>query len=268
MVESAPDGASHELSGRGSAPRPTSSPEKTRPSIYWVLASIALPPFSAIVKLRIRHGERLPMSGPFILAPNHDSEFDPLVMGVAVWKLGRQPRFMAKASLFKIPVVGWLLKRAGQIPVERQGSTRGHDPVSAAAQLVEHGQGVVVYPEGSLTRDPDLWPMRGKTGAVRIALTHKLPIIPAAHWGTQQVMPRYGKLSFFPRKRVEVAIGEAVDLSAFEGRPLDSKTLNEATEVVMQAITVLCEELRGEPAPRERWDPTKHDQKETGRFES
>lgn len=243
--------------------------ERSKPSIYWLLSSIAVPPFSALVKLRILHGERLPQQGPFILSPNHDSEFDPLVMGVAVWRLGRQPRFMAKGSLFTIPVVGWLLTKAGQIPVEREGSARGMDPVSAAAQLVELGQGVVVYPEGSLTRDPALWPMRGRTGAVRIALTHHLPIIPAAHWGTQKVMPRYGKLSLFPlRKRVDVAIGDPVDLSAFAGRPLDSKTLNEATEVVMQAITALCEELRGAKAPAERWDPTKHQQKETGRFES
>ena len=243
--------------------------ERSRPSIYWLLSSIAIPPFSALVKLRIRHGERLPQEGAFILAPNHDSEFDPLIMGAAVWRLGRQPRFMAKGSLFRVPVVGWLLSRSGQIPVEREGSARGMDPVSAAAHLARRGQGVIVYPEGSLTRDPGLWPMRGRTGAARIALTHGLPIIPAAHWGTQEVMPRYGKLRVFPlRKRVDVAIGEPVDLSAFAGRPLDSKTLNEATEVVMQAITALCEELRGAQAPTERWDPSKHQQKETGRFES
>ena len=65
---------------------------------------------------------------------------------------------------------------------------------------------VVVYPEGTLTRDPDLWPMRGKTGAVRIALEHDIPIIPAAHWGTQALLPRYGKkLSLFPRKTIDVA---------------------------------------------------------------
>ena len=87
---------------------------------------------------------------------------------------------------------------------------------------------VVVYPEGSLTREPDLWPMRGKTGAVRIALERDIPIIPAAHWGTQALLARYGKkLSLFPRKTIDVAIGEPLDLSAYRGKPLDQATLLE-----------------------------------------
>jgi 1-acyl-sn-glycerol-3-phosphate acyltransferase len=127
---------------------------------------------------------------------------------------------------------------------------------------------VVVYPEGSLTRDPDLWPMRGKTGAVRMALEAGVPLIPAAHWGTQLVMPRYAKkISVFPRKTILVKIGDPVDLSAFEGRGLDPATLNEATAVLMAAITALLADLRGEPAPAEPWDPSKHKQSETGRFE-
>jgi 1-acyl-sn-glycerol-3-phosphate acyltransferase len=127
---------------------------------------------------------------------------------------------------------------------------------------------VVIYPEGTLTRDPDLWPMRGKTGAVRSALQAGIPIIPAAHWGTQHVMPRYAKkISLFPRKTIYITFGDPVDLSAFAGRGLDSKTLAEATDVVMQAITALVEELRGEKAPASRWDPAKNNQTETGRFE-
>lgn len=243
------------------------SPEKTRPSIYWLLASIALPPASLMMRLHITGGEKLPRSGPFILAPNHFSEIDPIVVGVTVWKLGRAPRFMAKAGLFKVPVIGWLLTKSGQVPVERTGSVRGQDPVGAGGKLVEKGQGVVVYPEGSLTRDPDLWPMRGKTGAVRIALTHGIPITPMAHWGTDKVMARYSrKISFFPPKPIEVRIGDPVDLSRFADRTLDSATLTEATAVVMAAITELLAEIRGETPPKEPWDPSKHNQKDTGRF--
>jgi len=128
---------------------------------------------------------------------------------------------------------------------------------------------VVVYPEGTLTRDPELWPMRGKTGAVRIALEQGIPIVPAAHWGTQHVMERYSKkISFFPRKTISVKIGDPVDLSAFRERSLDTATLNEATAVVMSAITGLLEDLRGEKAPVKRWNPAEHNQKETGRFEA
>lgn len=249
------------------AKRRRASPEKTRPSIYWLLASIALPPARLMMKIRIEDGHKLPVSGPFVLAPNHFSEIDPIVIGVAVWKMGRAPRFMAKAGLFTVPVVGWLLTKSGQIPVERAGSTRGNDPVQAGGLLVDKGQGVVIYPEGSLTRDPALWPMRGKTGAVRVALTHGIPITPIAHWGTDKVMARYSrKISFFPPKRIDVKVGDPVDLSAFKDRPLDAATLAEATAVVMKDITALLEDLRGEKAPDEPWDPSKHNQKDTGRF--
>ena len=127
---------------------------------------------------------------------------------------------------------------------------------------------VIVYPEGSLTRDPDLWPMRGKTGAVRIALERGIPLVPAAHWGTQAILPRYGKkLSLFPRKTVDVIIGEPLDLSAYADKPLDSANLSAATTELMDAIAALLGELRGETPPAERWDPAKHGQKETGRLD-
>ena len=202
-----------------------------------------------------------------MVAPNHFSEIDPLVIGLSIWKLGRAPRYLGKASLFTVPVFGWLLRKSGQIPVERAGS-RGSDPLAAANQLVENNLVVVVYPEGTLTRDPDLWPMRGKTGAVRLALTAGVPLIPVAHWGTQKIMPRYGKkLSVFPRKNVDVRFGPPVDLSAFEGRPLNSTMLAEATDLLMVAITGLLAELRGEEPPAQRWDPAKKGQSEIGRFE-
>jgi 1-acyl-sn-glycerol-3-phosphate acyltransferase len=139
----------------------------------------------------------------------------------------------------------------------------------AAEALVENGRVIIIYPEGSLTRDPDLWPMRGKTGAARMALEHDIPVIPIAHWGTQDVMARYSKkISFFPRKTIAVKVGDPVDLSGFRGRNLDSATLNEATSVIMSGITALLEDLRGEEAPAVRWNPSQHDQKETGRFEA
>lgn len=241
--------------------------ETRRPSFFWVLAVMILPLLSLVVKYRFHHRERMPQTGAFVLAPNHYSEIDPVVMGAASWKLGRAPRFMAKASLFKNPVLGWFLRTSGQIPVERAGSN-SHTALRAAEELVEKGRMVVVYPEGSLTRDPDLWPMRGKTGAVRIALERGIPIVPAAHWGTQELMGRYGKkLDLFPRKTIDVIIGEPLDLSAYRGKPLDQATLLKATGELMDAIAALLAELRGEPAPAERWDPTKHGQKETGRLD-
>ncbi len=220
-------------------------------------------------RFEIIDAQKFPKTGAFVFAPNHYSEIDPVVMGVVAWKLGRMPRFLAKASVFKIPVIGRVLAKSGQIPVQRGGSVRGSEPVKAASRLVENGQMVVVYPEGSLTRDPELWPMRGKTGAVRIALEQGIPIVPAAHWGSQHLMERYSKkISLFPRKTIRVKIGDPIDLAQFRGRSLDTATLNEATAVVMVAITALLEDLRGEPAPTKRWNPAEHNQKETGRFEA
>ncbi len=250
--------------------RSRSSAEKRRPSIFWVLASLVIPLWSCMVRYRFTRDSKLPQSGPFILSPNHYSEVDPLAMGVAIWHLGRLPRFMAKASLFRVPVVGWALRASGQIPVERAGSGRDgsrSNPISAASQVIGKQAGVIVYPEGSLTRDPELWPMRGKSGAVRLALETGIPLIPAAHWGTQELMPRYGKrIRPFPRKTIHVAIGEPLDLSPFTNRDVDQQTVGEATELLMTRITELLAGLRGEQPPAERWDPAKHGQSETGRI--
>ncbi len=235
--------------------------------MFWVLAFLIIPLWSLIVGYRYVDRDKLPREGAFILSPNHYSEIDPVVMGAAVWHMGRAPRFMAKASLFKIPVVGWLLRKSGQIPVERSGGSGSSAPIRAAQELVEKGRGVIIYPEGSLTRDPDLWPMRGKTGAVRLALQYGIPLIPSAHWGTQNLMPRYGKkIHPFPRKRITVIVGDPIDLSDFAGKTIDQKIVTEATDRLMSAISELLGRLRNETPPPERWDPSRNNQTETGKF--
>jgi 1-acyl-sn-glycerol-3-phosphate acyltransferase len=235
---------------------------------FRILAAFVVPMMAAISKLEIENKDKMPREGAFVLAPNHYSNLDPVVMALAVWKLGRAPRFLAKASLFNVPVVGAALRGTGQIPVERVGSTRNHEPLKAANELVANGHCIIIYPEGTLTRDPGLWPMRGKTGAVRMALEQNIPIVPSAHWGTQKIMPRYSKkISLFPRKTIHITFGDPVDLSEFADKPLNAVTLREATEVVMAAVTKLVEDLRDETAPIERWNPTAHKQSETGHFE-
>ena len=240
--------------------------ERRRPSLFWPIAGTIVPAVDLVATVRIHDGEKLPASGPFILAPNHMSNIDPVIVGMSLWKLRRAPRFLAKSSLFRIPVVGALLRGLGQIPVERGGATRGSIPLSAAKRLIERGQGVVVYPEGSLTRDPDLWPMRGKTGAARLALELGLPVIPLAHWGAQSLMPvNTTRLRLRPRPQVDVRFGDPVDLSDLGGA-VDRRSLATATDRIMAAITALLEQQRGERAPAERWDPAQHGQSEIGRF--
>lgn len=241
--------------------------ETRTPSVFWLLAAVVVPIINASVKYRFHYPEKLPDTGAYVLAPNHYSEIDPIVVAVGAYKLGRLPRFLAKASLFTVPIVGAAMRSSGQIPVERAGSN-GHQAVKAAEELVANGRIVVVYPEGSLTRDPDLWPMRGKTGAVRIALERDIPLIPCAHWGTQAIMPRYSKkVTLFRRKPIDLAFGDPVDLDRFRGRPLEPAVLTEATAVVMAAITQLLADIRGENPPAARWDPTSKGQTETGRFD-
>lgn len=215
-----------------------------------VIAFIVLPIFGAMVKLRIRDGSRLPLQGPFIISPNHYSEIDPIVMGVVVWKLRRTPRFLAKASLFRVPALGWLLRFTGQIPVEREASARLGEPLVAAKLLTDRGQGVIVYPEGTLTKDPELWPMQGKSGAVRMALEQNIPLYPAAHWGTQNWMGRYAKkIRLFPRTTIDAVVGEPFDLSAYQNKPLTRELLQGATEELMKEIAALVGSLRGESPP-------------------
>jgi len=231
------------------------STKRSGPGPWWRLAQIViLPLFNAFVTMRLKPGSTLPTEGPFIVAPNHYSEIDPVVMGVAVWKLGRTPRFLAKASLFRIPVLGFYLRKTGQIPVEREA--RGNSAIDAAHQLMNSGQGVIVYPEGTLTRQPELWPMRGKSGAIRMALETGIPLYPAAHWGTQNLMARYGKkITVRPRPVIDVVIGQPMDLSQYQGKTASKELLDKATNDLMLQIQALVSELRGEPAPKKIFEP-------------
>lgn len=254
------------------APRPRrrASAEKRRPSVFWPLAAIVVPLAGFITKIEIEGAENLPIEGPYVLAPNHYSEFDPIIVAVATWRMGRAPRFLAKESLFRVPMLGAALRATGMVPVARSASaSSAKQTITQSADLVAHGRGVIVYPEGTLTRDPDLWPMRGKTGAVRLALAGGIPVIPMATWGVQQILPRYGKLSLWPpRKRVRVKVGPAVDLDAYRALPQGNANLTASTDIVMAAISGLLGELRQEQPPAERWDPAVHGQNETGRLES
>ncbi|GGF44731.1 1-acyl-sn-glycerol-3-phosphate acyltransferase [Microbacterium sorbitolivorans] len=242
------------------------SSEKSRPSLFWLLAAVVVPLVGWFAKIEVRGGENLPREGAYVLAPNHHSEFDPLTVAVATWRLGRAPRFMAKESLFRVPVLGAAMKATGMVPVTR-GKSGASQSMAQANDIVKNARGVIVYPEGTLTRDPDVWPMRGKSGAVRLALAGGIPLIPVAHWGEQQFMPRYGKIKLFPpRRRVTVVIGKPVDMSDFVGREHEKGVLTDATDRVMAEISGLLGQIRGETPPAERWDPTRHGQSETGRM--
>jgi 1-acyl-sn-glycerol-3-phosphate acyltransferase len=200
-------------------------------------------------------GEKLPETGGCIVVFNHVSHVDPLIAAHFVYDHGRLPRYLAKSGLFKNRVLGFFLTAAGQIPVERltKSAAGAYD---AAVAAVRNGECVVVYPEGTLTRDPAQWPMTGKTGAARIALETGCPVIPVGQWGPQQLLAPYARRPhLFPRKHITMRAGDPVDLSDLVASPRTPEVVQQATDRIMAALTEQVALIRGEVAPAERFDP-------------
>ncbi|WP_318244109.1 MULTISPECIES: lysophospholipid acyltransferase family protein [Oerskovia] len=225
---------------------------------YRLVALVVRPLMFTITRRDWQGEENIPATGGFIAAGNHMSNIDPLTFAHFLYDNGRAPKILAKASLWKVPLLGGLLNRTGMIPVQRN-TVGAASSVSVAVDQLALGECVAVFPEGTLTRDPDLWPMVGKTGAARLALASRMPVVPIAQWGMQDLLPRYSKrFRPFPPKNVAVHAGPPVDLSDLYERPVDTATLREATDRIMDAITGLLEDIRGEKAPAERFDVRKN----------
>jgi len=201
-----------------------------------------------------RGGEHLPASGGFVAVANHVSNMDPLTFAHYLYDHGAAPKFLAKSSLFHVPVLGGLLAAADQIPVYR-GTARAGESLVAAERAVRAGECVVIFPEGTLTRDPDMWPMTGRTGAARLVLVTRAPVIPVAQWGAHRLLPRYNaRFRPFPPKPVTVVAGPPVNLDDLYDRPLDQEVLSEATARIMAAVTAQLAEIRGEEPPPRPYD--------------
>ncbi|AWB91827.1 lysophospholipid acyltransferase family protein [Aeromicrobium chenweiae] len=205
-----------------------------------------LRPVLMIVTKRDWQGQEKLPSGGFVLAPNHLSHLDPFLISHFMVDQGIPPRFLAKDTLMALPVGGRILRNAQQIPVFR--STVGAaESLRAAVAAVEGGSVVTIYPEGTITRDPAAWPMTGRTGAVRVALATGRPVVPVMQWGPQEILWPYTKRPrFLPRKTIRVRVGDPLDLSEFEGKPLTEELLNTATSRLMDALTAMMSEVRGE----------------------
>ncbi len=225
-----------------------------RPPFGMCVAIPLVYPFASLMfRLRYRHAERLPARGPVLLVANHVSILDPIACARLVFDAGRLPHFLAKQSVFK-GVVGTLLRSAGQIPVARFSSD-AHTALDAARADLDAGNVIVIYPEGSVTRDPDWWPMQSRSGAARLALTTDAVVVPVAQWGPQRVHDYHRKkLLLRFRSPADYLVGEPVDLSAArarvrDGAPLSAQLLRETTDLIMTRVRDQLAELRGEPAP-------------------
>jgi 1-acyl-sn-glycerol-3-phosphate acyltransferase len=224
---------------------------------FGLCVALLEPLLRALTRRQWIDGDKIPAHGGCVVAANHISYVDPLTFAHFIYGHGRIVRFLAKASILDLPVVGRIIRSTGQIPVYRM-TTDASKAFSAAVEAVREGKCVVVYPEGTITRDPGMWPMVGKTGAARIALSSGVPVIPVAQWGPEQILPPYAKRPrFFPRKTMVVKTGDPVELDDLRSQKPTPVVLRQATDRIMDAITAQLAEIRGEQPPPERFDPRK-----------
>ncbi|WP_162942296.1 lysophospholipid acyltransferase family protein [Desertimonas flava] len=233
-----------------------------RPSRGGVLYGLLATVVSAVVALtarvsverqrgRGRVARRLP-DGPIIVVANHTSYADGVLLALACRRLGRSLRLLATAGVFKVPVLGRLLRRLGFIPVNR-GSASATHALDAAAEALERGEAIGLFPEGRITRDPDKWPERAKTGAVRLAVRTGAPIVPVAMSGAHRLVGRKRillglLLNVVRRPEVISKVGEPIDVRALVGGTSTATPaqVREATDVVMRHVVDMLAALRDE----------------------
>jgi 1-acyl-sn-glycerol-3-phosphate acyltransferase len=216
---------------------------------YHIATTVALPPVRGWFRLRYEGLDAIPAQGPAIVACNHLSYLDPLTNADAVVRAGRRPRFLAKDDLFRVPVIGTVLRGANQIPVHR--GTGGDAPLRRALEALTEGECVVIYPEGTVTKRPDHLPMEAKTGAVRLSLASGVPITPLASWGSQAVWQKSGRGSLKFGRPVWSKTGPPFDVTARAGELEDHEAVKAMTAELVAALTSVVVDLRARYP--ERW---------------
>jgi 1-acyl-sn-glycerol-3-phosphate acyltransferase len=217
---------------------------------FWRRITVTLVrPLMVVVSRRDWRGmEHIPAAGPVIIVANHISHADPFALAHYVYDAGRWPEYLAKSSLFRMPVIGQILGWVRQIPVER-GTVDARKALDSAVAAIEAGDCVLIYPEGTTSKEPDLWPMKGKTGAARLWLLTKAPVVPVVMWGPQELFdPRTHKLHL-RRTPMTVIAGEPLDMSRWDNATATSATLAEITEFFMLTLRDMLVDIRGGTAP-------------------
>jgi 1-acyl-sn-glycerol-3-phosphate acyltransferase len=208
--------------------------------MYVVARMLLLPFLKLFFRWRLIGVEKIPKRGPVIVACNHISYFDPLCHAYIIDRSGRKCRFFAKSELWKNPFLRFVLTRAHQIPVERGSGESG--PVEKAIEWIGKGELVVIYPESTITTNPDLTPMQGKTGVGRVALATGAPVVPIAVWGSHWVRPKKRKAVQKFRRLITLKAGDAMtfeDLKDVE----PAEAAREATDRVVGELDRLVREL-------------------------
>jgi 1-acyl-sn-glycerol-3-phosphate acyltransferase len=219
---------------------------------FWIRLCVAVlyPIDGLLFRIRFRHLDRVPPRGGIIVVINHISHIDTVLMARLVWQSGRIPRFMIKDTVFEKPVLGRIMRGAKQIPVAR-GTTDAGQSLRAAVEALAVGEAVIIYPEGTITRDPQQWPMQAKTGLARlIMLAPDAPVVPVGQWGSQQQ-----KGGLWRRRTAQASVGEPLDMRKYRDAPVTFSVLREITDEVMTAIRAQVAELRGKTPPEAFFRP-------------
>jgi len=213
--------------------------------VYGALRNTLVLPLREALRWTIEGAQRIPVRGPVILASNHVSYLDPLVLGYLADRRHRRVRFLAKRELFERRATGAVLRAAHQIPVARDSADASGSLDDAVAALAA-GECVCVFPEGTISLD--LEPMTGKTGTARLAAASGVPVTPVGLWGAHRILFKGRK----PRWRWGIAETVVV------GDPLridPAEDVHAATDRVMDAIAHCVAQARAlypqQPQPGE-----------------
>jgi len=179
-------------------------------------------------QLEVEDSEWVPAEGPALLVANHSSFLDPPVLGTSLWH--RDVNFLARASLFRFPVFGSLLRRVHAIPVNTRGDWR--EGAKTVLERLAQGEVVGVFPEGTRTWDGRLQP--GKPGVGWLAYRAKVPVIPAFIHGTYAALPRGARMIKFTP--IRVVFGAPLDLSQYYTGPESRETYQRIAQAMMEGI--------------------------------
>ena len=211
---------------------------------YRLTIVILRPIMMILTKRDWRGAEHIPQSGGFVVAVNHLSNIDPITFAHFLYDNGRAPRYLAKSALFSLPVVGWVVRNSGQIPVVRE-SRDATEAFRGAVVAIERGRvrrGLSRGHDHPRSRRCGRWSARPAPRGSRC--TTGCPVIPVAQWGPQRCCPYRGDTAraVLPRKTMHVTAGPPVDLDGLRGRPITPEVLRQATERIMGDITALLAE--------------------------
>src|SRR5215475_3400228 len=197
---------------------------------YWLGYHLSRLVGRLFFRLHVVHRERMLQSGPVILAMNHQSYLDPPLAGITC---DRAIYFFARRTLLDVPLLGWVLPKVNVIPVNQEGVDRS--AIKAVIRVLQAGNGVLLFPEGSRTLDGNLQPAAPGLGLV-IAKT-LAPVVPMRIFGAHEALPRGGgRLRFAP---ITVVIGEPIFFTAADLEPEGKNLYALLSDRVMKAIAVL-----------------------------